>query len=84
MAKTVPFSSGFMLTSILGFFISVLFVMNLSLTWGFTFALVFVIMFVASIINMSHLEADDKYGLRELAIHEKDHYVKKRKKKKKK
>jgi hypothetical protein len=36
-------------------------------------------MFIASVINMSHIEADDKYGLEELAIHDKDHYAKKRK-----
>ncbi|MBN2052533.1 hypothetical protein JW756_03445 [Candidatus Woesearchaeota archaeon] len=79
--RHVPLTSGFMLTSILGFLISILFVMKLSVTWGFTFALVFLIMFIASIISMSKIEADDKYGLNELAIHDKDHYVKKRKRK---
>ena len=88
MAKHVPLTSGFMLTSILGFLISVMFVMNVPsipestrLTWGFTFALIFVIMFIASIISMSKIEADDKYGLEELAIHDKNHYAKKRNRK---
>lgn len=80
MAKHVPFSSGFMLTSILGFMISVLFVMNISATWGFTFALIFVIMFIASIVTMGQIEAEDRYGLKELAVHEKGHYVRKKKK----
>lgn len=80
MAKHVPFSGGFMLTSIIGFFVSVFFVMKLSLTWGFTFALVFVIMFIASIITMSRIEAEDKYALEELAIHKKGHYSRKKKK----
>jgi 4-hydroxybenzoate polyprenyltransferase len=77
MAKHVPLTSGFMLTSIVGFFLSVFFVWKLSETWGFTFALFFVITFIASIVSMSRIEADDKYGLEELAIHEQ------RKKKKK-
>lgn len=79
MPKHVPFSSGFMLTSILGFMISVLFVMKLSLTWGFTFALMFVILFIASIITMGQIEAEDKHGLRELAVHEQIHGKKKQK-----
>ena len=81
MAKHVPFSSGFMLTSILGFMISVLFVMKISATWGFTFALIFVIMFIASIVTMGQIEAEDRHGLRELAVHERAHYVRKKKKK---
>ena len=82
MAK-VPFTSGFMLTSILGFLISVLFVMKISLTWGFTFALVFVILFVASVVSMGRIEAEDVISMKELAIHEKGHYRKKKPKKKK-
>ena len=84
MARNLPFSSGFMLTSIIGFFVSVFFVMKLSLTWGFTFALVFIIMFIASIITMSQIEAEDKYALKELAVHEQIHGRKKKKKGKKK
>ncbi len=71
MERHVPLTSGFMLTSIIGFFVSVFFVWKLSETWGFTFALFFVIAFIASVISMSNIEADDKYGLSELAIHEK-------------
>jgi 4-hydroxybenzoate polyprenyltransferase len=77
MAKGVPFSSGFMLSSIIGFFISVFFVMDISPTWGLTFAIIFVIMFIASVVTLSHIEADDRYGMKELAIHEKGHYRKK-------
>ena len=80
MERGIPFSSGFMLSSILGFFISVFFVMKMSPTWGFTFALVFVIMFIASVVTLSHLEADDRYGMKELAIHEKGHYQRHKKK----
>lgn len=81
MAKNLPFSSGFMLTSILGFLISVLFVMNYSETWGFTFALVFVLMFIASIVTMGHIDAEDVYALKELAVHEQIHGRKKKNKK---
>lgn len=71
MARHIPLTSGFMLTSIIGFFVSVFFVWKLSETWGFTFALFFVIAFIASVVSMSKIEAEDKYGLEELAIHEK-------------
>ncbi|MFH0870161.1 MAG: hypothetical protein V1866_03835 [archaeon] len=71
MARYAPLTSGFMLTSIIGFLVSVFFVVKIDLTWGFTFALFFVIAFVASVVSMSKIEADDKYGLQELAIHEK-------------
>jgi hypothetical protein len=78
MSKVVPLTSGFMLTSIIGFFVSAFYVLKLSLTWGFTFCLFFLIMFIASIINLSQIEADDKYGLQELAVHEKGHYQRKK------
>jgi uncharacterized membrane protein YoaT (DUF817 family) len=79
MNKVVPLTSGFMLTSIIGFFVSAFYVLKLDITWGFTFCLFFVIMFIASIINLSHIEADDRYGMQELAVHEKGHYAKKKK-----
>jgi hypothetical protein len=72
----IPLTSGFMLTSIIGFMVSVLFVMKMSVSWGFTFAVFFVIMFISSIVSMSNMEADTRYGWEELAIHDK----KKRKK----
>jgi multisubunit Na+/H+ antiporter MnhB subunit len=64
-------SAGFMLTSIIGFFISVYFIMTLSMTWGFTFGLFFAIMFVASIISMTKAPYKDKEYQEELGIHEK-------------
>jgi hypothetical protein len=70
-------SAGFMLTSIMGFFISTFFVWNISITWGFTFALFFTIMFVASIISMTKADFTEKEYQEELAIHER----RKRKKK---
>jgi hypothetical protein len=67
--NTIPLSSSFMLTSILGFFVSVYFVMQLSTTWGFTFALFFVIMFIASIVSISNIDPDDRDAHNVLAIH---------------
>jgi hypothetical protein len=80
MARVIPLSSGFMLTSILGFFVAVFFVWQISETWGFLFTLFFFIMFAASIINMSQLEADNRFELEELAIHEKGHYQRRKQK----
>jgi len=67
----VPLTSSFMLTSIIGVMVSAMFVMKLSVTWGFTFTVFFVIMFIASIVSMSNMDAEIRYGWDELAIHEK-------------
>ncbi len=64
-----PLSAGFMLTSILGFFISIWLIMDLSVTWGFTFTLFFVIMFIASLISMTKAEPVPEH-MDTLAIHE--------------
>jgi len=45
--------------------------MKLSETWGFTFALFFVIMFISSIISMTHADFTKKEFQEELAVHEK-------------
>jgi multisubunit Na+/H+ antiporter MnhB subunit len=71
MNKFVPLTSGFMLTSIIGFMVSVLFVLKIDPTWGFTLSLFFLLMFISSVISMSNMEAEDNYGLEHLAIHEK-------------
>lgn len=69
-----------MLTSIIGFMVSTMFVMKISVTWGFTFAVFFVIMFIASIVSMSNMDAELRYGWEELAIHEKNKPKKKKNK----
>jgi len=62
-------SAGFMLTSIVGFFISVFFVWpKFSISWGFTFSLFFAMMFVASIISMTKADFSDKEIQEELHI----------------
>lgn len=63
-------SAGFMLTSMIGFFMSTYFVWNLSVSWGLTFAIFFATMFVASMISMTKADFTDKELQAELAIHE--------------
>ena len=53
-----PLSSSFMLTSMVGFLISVFFVYGISKSWGFTFGLFFVIMFISSLISMPYAPVD--------------------------
>jgi hypothetical protein len=71
-------SAGFMLTSIIGFFISIFLIMKMDETWGFTFALFFVLMFISSVISMTKAEFREKEYQDELAIHETPNYKKKR------
>jgi hypothetical protein len=57
MAKwtnVAPLTGGFMITSMLGFVISVIYVFPRNVTWGFTFAIFFAIMFLASMISMTY------------------------------
>lgn len=69
--KYAHLSAGFMLTSIVGFLISAFFIYKISLTWGFTFMLFFLIMFISSIISMTKAPFTDKEYQEELGIHEK-------------
>jgi len=53
--QTVPLSGTFMITSILGFLIVTIYTTygRINLTWGFTLDLIFVIMFIASVISIT-------------------------------
>lgn len=61
-SNIVPLSSGFMLTSLVGFIISVFFIyqkegqiLGISFkSWGFLFALFFVMMFIAAMLSMTY------------------------------
>jgi galactitol-specific phosphotransferase system IIC component len=64
-------SSGFMITSILGFLISIIYIMDISETWGFTLTVVFLMMFISSFVNMHKASISDPEHVKELAIHEK-------------
>ncbi|MEK6960600.1 MAG: hypothetical protein AABX47_05475 [Nanoarchaeota archaeon] len=50
--KVAPLSSSFMATSMIGFFVSFYYIWKLDETWGFTLCLLFVFMFIASMISM--------------------------------
>lgn len=73
-----PLSSNFMLTSIIGFLGSLFVVLPLSLSWGVTFALVFFLMFISSMISMTKgpLCKNQEIFMAELAIHDKKRKVK--------
>ncbi len=55
LSRVVPLKGSFMLTSIVGFLVSALYVYKQlgNKTWGFTFMLFFAAMFIASIISMT-------------------------------
>ncbi len=59
MKKMAPLSGGFMLASMLGFAISVVWVYPQSLTWGIAFMIVFVAMFISSIISLAYAPPED-------------------------
>ena len=59
--NVAPLSAGFILTSIIGFLISIIYIYPTSGTWGFTFTLFFFLMFVAAMISLTYSPALPKY-----------------------
>ncbi len=58
--KVAPLPASFMLASIIGFLVSSLYIyQKLSNTWGFTFSLLFGIMFISSVISFTHAPSED-------------------------
>ena len=51
--KVAPLSNVFMMTSMLGFIISAWFIIPASKSWGFALVIIFLLMFIASVISMS-------------------------------
>jgi uncharacterized membrane protein len=56
--RWAPLSTGFMLTSIVGFLISAFYIPKFSVSLAVAFALVFACMFIASIISMTRASPD--------------------------
>lgn len=56
--KSAPLSSGFMLTSMFGFLLSVIYIPQYSKKWAFAFGFVFFLMFIASFISMQKANPD--------------------------
>ena len=61
--KPAPLPASFMLTAIIGFFVSALWVFPQSLNWGITFLIFFTIMFIASVISMAKAPAQAEWAL---------------------
>ena len=53
MVKYVPLKGSFMIASVVGLLVSAIYIANFSVTWGFALSVVFVLMFIASIISMT-------------------------------
>ncbi|MDO8481101.1 MAG: hypothetical protein Q7S65_04780 [Nanoarchaeota archaeon] len=54
MYRVAPLSASFMLSSIIGGTISAMYIYPRSPPWGFTFFMMFVLMFIASMISMTY------------------------------
>ncbi len=50
--KYAPLKGSFMAASIIGFFVSVIYIADFSVTWAIALGFVFIIMFIASIVSM--------------------------------
>ena len=59
--NVAPLSGGFMITSIVGFLISAIYVYPEARTWGFTFILFFTLMFIAALLSMTYSPVEPKY-----------------------
>jgi multisubunit Na+/H+ antiporter MnhB subunit len=60
MVMPGPLTTGFLLTSIIGFFVSAFFIYGLSPEWGFAFSVMFIIMFLASMVSFAKSDVDAK------------------------
>jgi hypothetical protein len=63
--KIAPLKASFMAASILGMIISAIFIMPDYPDWGMAFLILFVVMFISSLISMAYapIELADKVGL---------------------
>lgn len=81
MFKVAPLSSSLMLVSMFGFIVSAFFLNDpIVKSWAWAFLILFVIIFIASMISMSNAPLGSEDYLDRLAIHKSDHYVKNKKK----
>ncbi len=62
--KWTPLSTGFLITSIIGFFVSLLYVTKFSIPMAVAFAVVFFCMFLASMISMDRACPDEQLAAR--------------------
>ena len=78
--KPAPLPSSFMLTAILGFIISAMWVFPQSTNWGFTFFVFFTIMFIASVVSMAHAPVDELAALDKDTLNKQKPHKKRKKK----
>lgn len=64
LKNVAPLKGGYMITSIVGFLISAIYVFPRSYTWGLTFLIFFTLMFVASMISMTYGPDEAMYHIR--------------------
>ncbi len=67
--RYAPLPHEWMLVSIIGFFISIFSIWSLNKSWGFTFALFFIIMFIASMVTLGGTGTSEE-DMIELAVHD--------------
>jgi len=76
MFKVAPLHSNFMLMSMFGFIVSAYFLDDpVFKSWAWAFLIVFIIMFISSMISMAKAPIEPAH-MNRLAIHEKGHYKK--------
>ena len=63
MNKIAPLKMSFLLTSVIGFLVSVFYIAPMSTNWGFAFGFVFTLMFIASMISMMHGPPGEQLGM---------------------
>lgn len=66
MKKIAPLSGSFMLSSMLGFAISLVWVYPADKSFGIAFMIVFVAMFIASIISLTYAPAEDMLAMEKI------------------
>lgn len=57
--RAAPMPGAFMITSIVGFLFSAIWVFPRTASYGFAFCLVFALMFIASLISMTYADVDE-------------------------
>jgi hypothetical protein len=63
MWKVAPLKSSFMLASILGFIITIIYTDQIGNDWAFAIGFVFALMFVASLISMRNAPIEEQLEL---------------------
>jgi hypothetical protein len=60
MYNVAPLPASFAVASILGLFVSSMWISKFSANWAFAFSIVFLILLVASLISMSYAEPENQ------------------------